>query len=148
MYGCATSGLPDKLRAESNESSQNLQMSLEKAKQDGYLQISRQVQSTLNGLIKKIEDEAGIKDTGERDKFYNRMNEEVIYVSLHNVKILSRNIERNRGVYRASVVMETSMQSTLSSFIEHIGKNEELYRKFSRSKTFKNIEENIKKSGK
>lgn len=133
IYGAATA------------SSQSLQISLDKAKQDARLSIAEELESNIMGLVKKFDEEVGGAEDSELLQQFTQVSKNVVDKTLVGSRISKSKVEKEDGVYRAFVLMEIPLGDARAKLLDQLSSNKHLYTRFRASQSFQELKEEIDK---
>lgn len=156
FLGCASSGgidAPDwflnpveeegYLFGKATATSRDLQLSIDKAKQDARLDVASNLESHIQGLIKKFDEEVGRTEESELLSQFTKVSKNVVDESLVGTRVRKNKIKRVDGMYRAFVLVELPIGKARAELLDQINDNEHLYTRFRASQSFKELEKEI-----
>jgi hypothetical protein len=142
---CATPGDINMLIAEATGTSRDYQLAIDKATLDARVEMTQQLNSYVQALIKKFDEEVGITEDSELLGLYSKTSKIVVDQSLVGSHITKKNVKQKEGIYKATVVMEAPLGQAREKLLEQIKASDALYRRFENSESFKELEEEIRK---
>ena len=143
LVKCATPGDINMLSAEAMGTSRDYQMAVDKAKHDARLEMTQQLNTYIQALIKKFDEEVGITEDSELLGLYSKTSKIVVDQSLVGSHITKKDVKQEGEIYRATVVMEAPLGGARKRLLEQIKASDALYGRFSNSESFKELEEEV-----
>jgi len=145
LIKCATPGDINMLTAESTGTSRDYQLAIDKAKMDARLEMTQQLNTYIQALIKKFDEEVGITEDSELLGLYSKTSKIVVDQSLVGSHIKGKpDVKQDGEIYRATVVMEAPLGQARKRLLEQIKASDALYKRFEESESFKELKEEIK----
>ena len=135
----------DYVFAPATATSRDLQLAVDKATTDGRAEVARQIETKIEGLRKKFDEEVGVGENATLLQQFTSATKTVVSQTLSGSKVSKKEIVRDGNNYRAYVLVEYPIGSANSVFLQQIKKQEELYTRFRSSQTFKELDEEVKK---
>jgi hypothetical protein len=145
LVKCATPGDINMLSAEATSTSRDYQMAIDKAKMDARLEMTQQLNTYVQALIKKFDEEVGLTEDSELLGLYSKTSKIVVDQSLVGSHVKEKNVKQDGNIYRATVVMEAPLGQARKRLLEQIKASDALYQRFSNSYSFKELEGEIEK---
>lgn len=145
LVGCATPGDINMLSAEATQTSRDYQMAIDKAKHEARLEMTQQLNTYIQALIKKFDEEVGITEDAELLGLFNKTSKIVVDQSLVGSHIKKKDVKQDGEIYRATVVMEAPLGQARKRLLEQIKASDALYGRFQGSDSFKELEEEVEK---
>ena len=145
LIKCATPGDINMLSAEATGTSKDYQMAIDKAKHDARLEMTQQLNTYIQALIKKFDEEVGLTEDSELLGLYSKTSKIVVDQSLVGSHVKDQKVKENDGIYRATVLMEAPLGAARKRLLEQIKASDALYNRFSSSSSFKEMEGEIEK---
>ncbi len=146
LIKCATPGDINMLSAEATQTSRDYQLAIDKAKHDARLEMTQQLNTYIQALIKKFDEEVGLTEDSELLGLYSKTSKIVVDQSLVGSHIKGEpEVKQEGDVYRATVVMEAPLGQARKRLLEQIKASDALYGRFSNSESFKELEEETEK---
>lgn len=143
LIKCATPGDINILSAEATGTSKDYQMAIDKAKHDARLEMTQQLNTYIQALIKKFDEEIGLTEDSELLGLYSKTSKIVVDQSLVGSHVKEKKVKEDNGIYRATVVMEAPLGEARKRLLEQIKASDNLYQRFSNSSSFKEMEGKI-----
>ncbi len=157
VLGCASRGVkapkwylnppeePDYVFGTAVATSVDLQIAIDKAKQDARLDVATQIESRIMGLIKKFDEEVGKGTDTELLQQFTKVSKNVVDQTLVGSKVRKSTVKKEGDLYRAFVLMEAPIGKARAELLKQLSSNENLYTRFRASQSFKELEEEIEK---
>lgn len=142
LIKCASPGDINMLTAEATETSRDYQLAIDKAKHDARLEMTQQLNTYIQALIKKFDEEVGRTEDSELLGLYSKTSKIVVDQSLVGSHLKGKPDVKEEGeIYRATVVMEAPLGGARKRLLEQIKASDALYNRFKQSESFKELEE-------
>jgi hypothetical protein len=125
--------------------SQDLQTAIDKAKQDGRVEIARQMDVRMAGLAKRFVEETGLDNDAELLGMFTQVSKSVVSDSLAGSRVSRQQLGREGRIYRAYVLMEMPIGEANRKFVEKIRAQERLYTRFRASEAFEELDAEVEK---
>lgn len=145
LIKCATPGDINMLSAEATQTSRDYQLAIDKAKHDARLEMTQQLNTYIQALIKKFDEEVGLTEDSELLGLYSKTSKIVVDQSLVGSHIKKKDVKQDGDIYRATVVMEAPLGQARKRLLDQIKASDALYTRFSNSESFKELEEETEK---
>jgi hypothetical protein len=146
LIKCASPGDINMLSAEAIGTSRDYQIAIDKAKMDARLEMTQQLNTYIQALIKKFDEEVGLTEDSELLGLYSKTAKVVVDQSLVGSHIKGKpDVKKEGDIYRATVVMEAPLGQARERLLEQIKASDALYGRFSNSESFKELQEEIEK---
>jgi hypothetical protein len=123
--------------------SRDLQTAVDKAKQDGRVEIARQIDVRLAGLSKRFVEETGLNEDAELLGMFSQVSKTVVSDSLNGSRLARQKLDREGGTYRAWVMVEMPIGEANARFLEKIRSQERLYTRFRASEAFEELDREV-----
>jgi len=143
LIKCATPGDINMLSAEAMGTSHDYQLAIDKAKMDARVEMTQQLNAYVQALIKKFDEEVGITEDSELLGLYAKTSKIVVDQSLVGSHITKKDVKQDGNIYKAYVVMEAPLGQARQRLLEQIRASDALYKRFSNSQAFKELQEEI-----
>jgi len=145
LIKCATPGDINMLSAEAMGTSQDYQLAIDKAKMDARVEMTQQLNTYVQALIKKFDEEVGITEDSELLGLFAKTSKIVVDQSLVGSHIKKKDVKQEDNIYRATVVMEAPLGQAREKLLEQIKASDALYKRFENSQSFIKLREEIEK---
>jgi len=131
LYGVATA------------TSLDLQTAVDKAKQDGRVEIARQMDLRIAGLSKRFVEETGLDEDAELLGMFTQVSKSVVSDSLTGSRVADQEVMPEGGTYRAYVMMEMPIGEANAKFVEKIKSQQRLYTRFRATQAFEELDREV-----
>jgi hypothetical protein len=125
--------------------SQDMQISLDKATTDGRTEIGRQTDVKVQGLQKRFDEEVGLNADAQLMSQFTQANKTVVSTSLSGSRLKSQYVCKDGDMYRAYVLVEYPIGAANEALMQQIKQNNELYTRFRSSQAFKDLDGEVQK---
>ena len=136
---------PNYVYAVASGRSQDLQLAVNKAKQEARVDIASQIEAQVMALIKKFDEEVGGGEDAELLQQYTQTTKTVVDQTLMGVKVKEQKICKEGNLYVAYVLMEYPLYEMNKALLDQIKKQKILYTRFRAAQSFKELSEEIEK---
>jgi hypothetical protein len=163
IIGCASSGvtkvgeieIPDwylnppvdqnYIYGKSTNTSADLQLAIDKAKQGARLDIAENLESHIMGLVKKFDEEVGGGEEAEYLTQFTQVSKNVVDQTLVGSRENKTKVKQEGKLFRAFVLMELPIGKAREELLKQLsaGENENLYTRFRASQSFQDLKEEI-----
>ncbi len=163
IIGCASSGvtkvgdieLPDwylnppkdanYIFGKATSTSQDLQLAIDKAKQEARLDIAENLESHIMALIKKFDEEVGGAEDSELLTQFTKVSKNVVDQTLVGSRENKTKVKKEGKGYRAFVLMEFPVGKAREELLKQLysSENNQLYTRFRASQSFQDLKEEI-----
>jgi LPP20 lipoprotein len=133
----------DRLIGVATATSKDLQTAVDKAKQDGRVEIARQLDVRVAGLSKRFVQETGLNEDAELLGMFTQVSKTVVSDSLNGTRISKQKLDREGGTYRAYVQMEMPIGEANARFLEKIRSQERLHTRLRASEAFEELDREV-----
>lgn len=136
---------PNYLFAPSTASSKDLQLAVDKAVTDARAEIGRQVETQVQGLQKKFDEEVGVGDNSTLLSQFTQATKTVVNQSLNGSNVQKKEVLKDGQNWRAYVLVAYPIGAANTAMMDQIKKNQEMYTRFRSSQTFEELDKEVKK---
>jgi hypothetical protein len=133
----------DRLIGVATATSRDLQTAIDKAKQDGRVEIARQLDLRVAGLSKRFVQETGLDEDAELLGMFTQVSKTVVSDSLSGTRLSKQKLDREGGTYRAYVQMEMPIGEANARFLEKIRAQERLNTRLRSSEAFEELDREV-----
>ena len=133
----------DRLIGVATATSRDLQTAIDKAKQDGRVEIARQLDLRVAGLSKRFVQETGLDEDAELLGMFTQVSKTVVSDSLSGTRVSKQKLDREGGTYRAYVQMEMPIGEANARFLEKIRAQERLNTRLRSSEAFEELDREV-----
>lgn len=139
---------PNIIYAPATATSKDLQLAVDKAGADGRAEIGRQVQTRIEALQKKFDEEVGVGKDSQLLQQFTQATKTVVATSLSGTKIIKKEVIREGDNFRAYVMVHYPLFEANQNLVNQIKKNEQMYTRLRSSQTFEELEKEVEKLNK
>ncbi len=136
---------PNYIFGAATATSRDLQIVIDKAKQDARLDIAENLRSNIQGLIKKFDEEVGRTEDSELLQQFTQVSKNVVDQTLIGSRVNKSKAEKEGEMYRIYLLMELPIGEARAELLKQINNNHHLYTRFRASQSFKELEEEVRK---
>jgi hypothetical protein len=133
----------DRLIGVATATSRDLQTAVDKAKQDGRVDIARQLDVRVAGLSKRFIEDTGLDEDAELLGIFTQVSKTVVSDSLSGTRLTKQKLNRESGTYRAYVEMEMPIGEANARFMEKIRSHERLHTRVRASDAFQELDREV-----
>jgi len=133
----------DRLIGVATATSRDLQTAIDKAKQDGRVEIARQLDLRVGGLSKRFVEETGLNEDAELLSMFTQVSKTVVSDSLNGTRLVQQELDREGGTYRAYVEMEMPIGEANARFLDKIRSHERLHTRVRASEAFEELDKEV-----
>lgn len=136
---------PNFLMAVSTATSQDMQLAIDKAKNQARADIAQQLEVKMKGLEKNFREEVGTGEETQLLSQFTSVTKSVVSNVLRGVKVKQQQIKKEGNVFRAYVLMEMPIGAASEDLLNKIKKQQEMYTRFRATQAFKELEDEVDK---
>ncbi len=136
---------PNFLFASKSSTSQDMQMAVEKATTEARADISRQMETRVQGLVKQFNEEVGSGPDTQLLSQFTSAGKQVTSNVLSGTRVKTQKVLREGTGYRAYVLMQLPVGAAADQFIQSMKKDDKTYTRFRATETYKELDEEAKK---
>ena len=133
----------DRLIGVATATSRDLQTAVDKAKQDGRVDIARQLDVRVAGLSKRFIEDTGLDQDAELLGMFTQVSKTVVSDSLNGTRLAKQKLDREGGTYRAYVEMEMPIGEATARFLEKIRSQERLHTRVRASEAYEELDREV-----
>jgi len=133
----------DRLIGVATATSRDLQTAVDKAKQDGRVDIARQLDVRVAGLSKRFIEDTGLDKDAELLGMFTQVSKTVVSDSLNGTRLAKQKLDREGGTYRAYVEMEMPIGEANARFLDKIRSQERLHTRVRASEAFQELDREV-----
>jgi len=138
---------PSFLFATSSATSRDLQMSLDKAKTAGRVELAKQMEVKMNNLTQNFGEEVGEGDDSELLQTFTSVTKSVASQTLNGSRVVESKVLVESGIYRAYVLMSLPIGEANRQLMQEIRENKNLYTRFRATQAFEELDKELKALG-
>jgi hypothetical protein len=116
---------------------------IDKAKQDGRVEIARQLDLRVEGLSKRFVEETGLNEDAELLGMFSQVSKTVVSDSLSGTRMSKQKLDREGATYRAYVQMEMPIGEANARFLEKIRTQERLNTRLRSTEAFEELDREV-----
>lgn len=136
---------PNYLFSPATATSKDMQLAVDKASTDGRAEIGRQVETRIQALQKKFDEEVGVGEDAQLLQQFTQATKTVVSTSLSGSKISKKEIVKDGENWRAYVLVQYPLGAANEALLNQIKKNEQMYTRFRSSQTFEELDKEVEK---
>lgn len=136
---------PDYLFAAATATSKDLQMAINKAKQDARVDIGAQMETRLQGLVKQFQEEIGTGEDSQINSQFTTVSKTVVSTTLNGCKAKNQTTKKEGTLWRACILMEYPIGAANAQFLQQLKNNDLLRQKAAATDAFKELETEVQK---
>lgn len=136
---------PNYLYAPATAMSQDMQLAIDKAKQQARADLASQLEVKVQGLTKKFEEEVGVNQDAELLSQFTQVSKSVVSNVLNGTRLSKNDIVIESGIYRAYVLMELPLGAANQALMQQIKDNQNMYTRFRATQAFDELEKDVEK---
>lgn len=125
--------------------SRDMQLAIDKATTDARAEVGRVVETQIQGLQKKFDEEVGIGDNSTLLQQFTSAQKTVVSTSLSGSQVRKQEILKDGEIWRAYVLLEYPIGAANNAFLQQMKKQEELYTRYRSTEAFKELENDVQK---
>ena len=128
--------------------SQDMQMSLDKARTSAAITLAGLIESEWNGLVKRAQEETGLAENSTIIDQFSNTQEQVISNRLEDISVARRELQEEktddgRRIYRAYVLVEYDEGAAQKRLLNKIKADEQLYNAMRATELFEEMEDKV-----
>ena len=131
----------------STSTSQDLQLAVNKATLDASNRLAGQVESEMNALVKRAQEETGLGPDSHIIDQFSQVQEQVITTSLKDWSVSKKEIQEEKSdvgrIYRTYVLIEWDAGAAHQRLLEQLKQNEEIYTQIRATELFDEMEKKV-----
>ena len=136
---------PNYLFSANTQTSQDLQLAIDKAVTGGRTEIGRQMEVKIQALQKKFEEETGVGNDAQLLSQFTQASKTVVSTQLTGSRIKFQKQLREGNLWRAYVLMEYPIGAANEAMMKAIKANNQMYTRFRATETFKDLDKEVEK---
>lgn len=136
---------PNFLYEPATATSQDMQLAVDKAVQAGRTGIGRQVETKIQAIQKRFQEETGVGEDAQLLDQMTQASKTVVSTSLTGSKEINKKIIKDGKMWRAYVLVQYPLGAAQEAFKAQIKKNEQAYTRFRATQTFKELDDEVTK---
>jgi hypothetical protein len=136
---------PTHLYAVSTAASQDMQLAIDKALTGARAEIARQVETKMNSLQKRFDEETGIGQDAQLLQQYTQATKAIVSTSLTGSKMAKQEHLKDGNMWRAYVLADYPIGEANKALLESIKKSQEMYTRFRASQAYQELDSEVQK---
>lgn len=136
---------PNYFYASATATSQDLQLSVDKAATGARAEIGRMVETKVSGLQKRFDEETGVGKDAQLLQMFTQATKVVISTSLSGSQVLKQKQFKDGDLWRAYVLVQYPIGAANQALMQQLKNNDQMYTRFRASQTFKELDDEVKK---
>ena len=131
--------------AANSQSSQDMQLAVDKATNGARTAIAQQVDVKVTGLQKKFEEETGKQLDAQLLQMFSQATKQVVSTSLSGCSVKEQKIAKDGDMWRAYVLMQYPVGAASEAMQKQIKNNELMKTQLQESKMMKDLDQEVQK---
>jgi hypothetical protein len=136
---------PNYLYAPATATSKDMQHAINIAKEEGRVEIARQLEARVSAMFKRFIEETGSGTDAELLQQTADVSKSVVSTMLYGCRAKKEDVKREGKLYRAYVLMEVPIGEANEALMAQIKAREHLYTRFRAAQAFKELSEEVKR---
>jgi hypothetical protein len=136
---------PNFLYEPATATSQDMQLAVDKAVQAGRTGIGRQVETKIQGIQKRFQEETGVGEDAQLLDQFTSASKTVVSTSLTGSKEINKKIIKDGKMWRAYVLVQYPLGAAQEAFKAQVQKKEQLYTRFRATQVYKEMDDDVAK---
>jgi thiaminase len=136
---------PNYLFAAATAMSRNMQVSVDKAKQQARTDLASQLEVKVKGITKSFTEEVGMNEESELLTQFTEASKAVVSTVMNGTRVKNQDIKVENGIYRSYVLMELPLGAANAALMQQIRNNENMYTRFRATQAFDELETEVEK---
>lgn len=136
---------PNFFYAVNTQTSQDMQLAINKATADARAEIARQVEVKVNGLQKRFMEETGTGDNAQLLAMFTEATKTVVSVALTGSRVAKQRTAKEGNGWRAYVLVEYPIGAASQALQQQLRNREEMYTRFRASQAYKELDDEVQK---
>jgi len=136
---------PNYIYAAKTETSRDMQLAINKAVQQGRIEIASQVEAKMEGRQKLFQAETGADTSSQIMKDFDEAQKQVVSQVINGSRVKHQVTTAESGIYRAFVLVEMPIGSANQAMMQKIKANQALYTRLRATKAFEELEKDVER---
>ena len=128
-----------------SQTSQDMQLAVDKAMAGGRADIGRQLEVKVEGLQKRFTEETGTGNDAQLLQMFTEAEKTVVSTTLNGSKAKNQKIVKDGDLWRAYVLVEYPIGAANEALLQQIKNNEQMYTRFRATETYKELQDEVDK---
>jgi hypothetical protein len=134
---------PNYLYAAATATSKDMQLAVDKAKQQARLDVESQLDIKMKNLTKKFDEEVGLNEDSELLASYIQASKSVVSATLQGLQVEKQEIMTEGALFRAYVLTQLPWGEARAGMLQKIKENQNLYTRFRTSQVFQELDREV-----
>ena len=135
----------DDIYAVNSQSSQDMQIAVDKAATGGRAEVQRQVEASIQAMQKKFNEEIGTASDATLLQQFTQAEKIVVDGVLKGAVVKQKQIKQDAGLFRAYVLVQYPLAAANKALVDEVKKDEKLYTAMRSSQAFDELEKEVSK---
>lgn len=136
---------PNYLFSANTATSRDMQLAIDKAKKQAQADLTMQMEAKVKAITKSFNEEMGMSADSQLLTQFTGVANAVVSNAMNAIKVKEQDILVESGIYRVFVLMELPVGAASAALMQQIKNNENLYNRFSTSRAFEMLEQEVEK---
>jgi hypothetical protein len=133
------------LRAANSQVSQDMQLAVDKASVGARTELGRMLETKVNGLQKKFEEETGTGTEATLLSQFTQASKIVVSTTMNGSRMKDHKTVKDGNLFRAYVMYELPIGAANEQLLAELKKNKDLYTRFRASEAYKELDQEVQK---
>ncbi len=134
---------PNYLFAANTQTSQDMQLAMDKATEAARADVARQLQVKIEGLQKRFSEETGTGNDAQLLQMFTQAEKTVVSTTLQGSRVNKQKIVKDGSLWRAYVLVEYPIGAANEALMQQIKNNNQMYTRFRASQAFKELQNDV-----
>lgn len=134
---------PNFLFSAATATSRDMQLAVDKAKQQARLDVASQLDVKIKGLTKKFDEEVGLNEDSELLASFTQASKSVVSTTLQGSRVDKQEILTEGSLFRAYVLMQLPWGDARAEMLSKIKNTQNLYTRFRASQAFNELDKEV-----
>ena len=131
------------LYAAATATSKDMQLAVDKAKQQARVDVASQLDVKIKGLTKKFDEEVGLNEDSELLASFTQASKSVVSTTLQGSRVEKQEILTEGSMFRAYVLMQLPWGEARAEMLKKIKDSQNLYTRFRASQAFEELDKEV-----
>ncbi len=132
----------------SSATSQDMQMSVDKARTAAASALAGMIESEWSGLVKRVQEESGMAENSKIIDSFSNVQEQITSTRLRDIRVSKREVveektDNGRRIYRAYVLVEYDEGAAQKRLLAKIKADEQLYNAMRTTELYDEMEAKV-----
>lgn len=134
---------PNYLFAANTQSSQDMQLAIDKATEAARADIGRQMQVKIEGLQKRFSEETGTGNDAQLLQMFTQAEKTVVSTTLQGSSVKQQKIVKDGSLWRAYVLVQYPIGAANEALMKQIQNNNQMYTRYRATEAFKELQNDV-----